>query len=197
MTEHALPAGPREPGIHLFAWRLWWWMSWLLPALFVFGGFFSGGGWIAFALLLFSWIILPIAGLLGMLPQIVLRRRGYRSTPGPVTSLLFLNWWSWLAMVVSLTDFGDTGETTSFVRTTLGLPITETGEQVIFVIAVFFAILSWIAVLVLSFTVRRADADGVPAARWTPLAWATAFGAPALLVLGIAVGSLAGAAGAA
>lgn len=201
MTDHApqpqpvpQPVAP-APGIHLFAWRAWWWMNWLMPAVFVFHGFFAGGGWLAFALLLFSWVILPVAGLLGMLPQIVLRRRGHRATPGPVASLLFVNWWCWVAMTVSMTDYGDTDETTSFLRSVLGLPITETGEQVIFVIAAFLAAVSWLTVLVLSFSLPRADAGVASGAVWTPVAWATAFGAPALLVLGVAVGALAGVAG--
>lgn len=189
----------RPAGIQGFVWAVWPWTNWILPTLFVLHGFLGVGGWGTLLLLFASPIFIPAAGLLGSLPRFLLRKRGYTTTPAPIVSLLFVNWWGWVALTLTMQDAGDSGPLMSLLRSMLTVPLAVDYEQGLYVVAICVAIAAWLAVLVIAIVMPRASAVAPPhlpatAERtrderpWVVVAWISAFLVPALLVTAVVVG---------
>ncbi|MFF7294139.1 hypothetical protein ACFY9N_16540 [Microbacterium sp. NPDC008134] len=194
-----LPAPQPRPtagGIHGFAWALWPWMSWVLPVFFVFHGFLGSGGWGTLMLMFLSPVFVPAAGLLGMLPRFILRRRGHTTAPAPIVWLLFVNWWAWFTLALTMQDMGDSGPSRSLLRDVMTVPLSLDYEQGVFLAALAIAVLAWVAVLVLAIVQPRpmpGVQTGMPRRQdgWTVVAWIAAFVVPALLVATIGAGVVA------
>lgn len=187
-----LPAPQRRPtsgGIRGFVWALWPVMSWLLPVFFVFHGFLGGGGWGTLLLMFASPIFVPAMGLLGMLPRFILRKRGHRTTPGPIGWLLFVNWWAWVAFTITMQDAGDSGPMETMLDGILAARLSSDVEQGIFLGAVAVACLSWLAVLFVAIA-QPPPRSGVQTrgGTWDAVSWIAAILVPALLVGMVALG---------
>lgn len=208
----------RPSGIQGFVWAVWPWMNWVLPTFFVLHGFLGVGGWATLLLLFASPVFIPATGLLGSLPRFLLRKRGHTTTPAPIVGLLFVNWWGWVALTLTMQDAGDSGPLASLLRSMLTVPLSVDYEQGLYVVAIGVAITAWLAVLVIAIVLPRATAatvvPGPPAAPtmaaapaavapphpptttgrprderpWVVVAWVSAFLVPALFVTAVVVG---------
>lgn len=188
----------RPAGIQGFVWAVWPWMNWILPTFFVLHGFLGVGGWGTLLLLFASPIFIPAAGLLGALPRFLLRKRGHSTTPAPIVGLLFVNWWGWVALTLTMQDAGDSGPLMSLLRSMLTVPLSVDYEQGLYVVAICVAIAAWLAVLVIAIVLPRASAapsseptmaTGRGSERpWVVVAWVSAFLVPALFVATVVVG---------
>ncbi|GAA2853835.1 hypothetical protein [Microbacterium arabinogalactanolyticum] len=176
----------QESGIHVFTWRVWPWMSWLLPVLFVGHGFFGGGGWETLFLLLISPILVPAAGLLGSLPRFVLRRAGSTAVPAPITWVLFVHWWSWIVASMSMRGATDAAPTPSMMQGLAGGQLSSGYSDTLFIGGLVVVLVSWVAIVVLALARGRLRQSR----RWTVIAWVAAFAAP-LLIAGLVVGGCA------
>lgn len=187
--EWRLPAPqPRHApdGIQGFVWALWPWMNWVLPAFMVLHGFVLGtGGWESLMLLVGSPVIVPAAGLLGALPRFVLRKRGHATTPGPIVWLLFVNWWGWVTLTITMPGVGDSGAVPSVLRGLVTAPLSLMYEQIMFAVAVLVALLAWIAILVLACVVR---VPVPPRRTWTLASWVALFAMPVVLIAAVWAG---------
>lgn len=181
---HPRPAG----GIRGFVWAIWPWMNWVLPVFFVVHGFFGSGGWGTLILMFTSPVFVPAMGLLGALPRFILRKRGHTTAPAALIWLLFVNWWSWLALSLTMQDAGDSGPPRSLLRDLMTVPLSRDFEQTLSVSTLAAAVLAWIAVLVIAILVPK-PSPGVPRRNaWTTVSWVAAFAVPALLVAVVMVG---------
>lgn len=180
---------PKPTGIRGFTWAIWPWMSWILPAFFTFHGFLGGGGWGTLLLMLASPIFIPAMGLLGMLPRFILRKKGHAAAPAPIVWLLFVNWWAWFALTITMQDAGDSGPTDTLLRATLTARLSTEYEQIIFLAAVAIAMASWVAVLILAIR-QPPPVPGAPTrdGSWDAVSWNAAFLVPALLVATVFAG---------
>lgn len=177
------------PGIQGFVWAVWPWMNWVLPVLFVVHGFLGAGGWGTLILLFISPVFVPAMGLLGALPRFILRRRGHRTAPGPLVWLLFVNWWGWVTVTLTMQDAGDSGPPLSLLREMMTVPLSRDVEQFLFLGAIAAAVLAWIAVLLIAIFVRPPRTPGASSRDpWTIVSWIAAFAVPALLVASVLVG---------
>lgn len=168
-------------------WRLWPFLNWVLPALFVGAGYILNGPVLgAFVFLLASPVVVVASGLVGALPRFVLRRRGWRTTPQQVTWLLILNWWGWILLALSYTYSPDL--TPSLLRRWTGALLSEGAGQVIFFAAAVAVLATWAAVLVLASTLRVGDAPADR--RWTRGAWAAVIAGPVAIALAVGAGGL-------
>lgn len=169
------------PGIRAITWWLWPWMSWLLPALFCLRGALDGGALLGTLLLFGAVLIIPAAGVLGMLPRRVLLDRGIESMPGPAAGLLILHWWGWVTTTIAIPDFAFDGQPRSFLRGVMHLQVSDEAERAVFIVSAVVVVLTWAAVL--------AVCIGAPSdarrRRWGALAWVVAFAAPVLVVVAI------------
>ncbi|MFG6402977.1 hypothetical protein [Microbacterium sp. P04] len=180
----ATAVGPAAAGIARFAWAVWPWMSWLLPVFLVLRGFISGsGGWEALILLFASPVLVPVLGLLGMLPWFLLRRRGWRSTPAPVIWLLFLNWWGWFGFIITIRGIGDSGDIPSMLVGAGEVRLSQGAEQALLFVCLLLAAGAWVAILVIVLAHPRVSAAAY--ARWTVVAWIAAIAVPVLLIAGV------------
>lgn len=189
--EWHLPAPqPRHApaGIRGFVWAVWPWMNWVLPVLFVVHGFLGAGGWGTLILLTTSPIFLPAMGLLGALPRFILRKRGHRTAPGPLVWLLFVNWWGWVTVTLTMQDAGDSGPPLSLLRETLTVPLARDYEMFLFFGAIAAAVLAWSAVLLIAIFVRRPAPGATIRTPWATVSWIAAFAVPAVLVTSVFVG---------
>lgn len=185
----------REPrvrrGIQAVTWWMWWPMSWLLPMLFCFHGVFAPDTLMAAFLMVGSVVIVPLAGVIGMLPRKLLRDRGFDSTPGPITGLLILHWWGALTVTLVATDFTWAGEPTSVLRTALRVPISEASAHAIFAVAAIVTVLTWVAMVAFALAATPSAATH---RLWGALAWVAVFAGPAIVVAAVASGVAASAA---
>lgn len=183
------PQPRRAPeGIQGFVWAIWPWMNWVLPVLFVVHGFLGAGGWGTMILLTASPIFVPAMGLLGALPRFILRKRGHRTAPGPLVWLLFVNWWGWVTLTLTMQDAGDSGPPRSLLRETLTVPFSRGFEMYLYFGAIAAAVLAWIAVLLIAIFVRRPAPGATIRTPWTTVSWIAAFAVPAALVASVLVG---------
>jgi hypothetical protein len=192
--EWRLPATqPRASsgGIRGFVWTVWPAMNWVLPVLFVVHGFFGAGGWGTLILLVTSPVFVPAMGLLGALPRFILRKRGHTTAPGPLVWLLFVNWWGWFTLTITMQDAGDSGPPSSVLRAMMTVPLSRDFELILFFGAVTAAVLAWLAVLLIAIFVSPRPPRAPGASRrdaWTTVSWIAAFAVPALLVVSVLVG---------
>lgn len=139
----------RDSVIRGLVWAAWPLMSWLLPVFFVVAGFLSGGFAAAAVYLTFP-VFVPAMGLLGMLPWFILRRRGHETVPGPVAWLLFVNWWGWIGLTITLPDSSMERPVESMLRRMVSAPLSEDYERGMFAASAIIAAVAWILVLVLA-----------------------------------------------
>lgn len=187
-----LPAPQPRPaprGIRGFTWAVWPWMSWILPVFFAFHGFLGGGGWGTLVLMLASPVFIPAMGLLGMLPRFILRKRGHRTAPAPLVSLLFVNWWAWFAFTITMQDAGDSGPLETMLGAIVPARLSSNYEQGLFLAAVGIAALSWLAILLIAIA-QPAPRPEAPTrgGAGDAVAWNAAFLVPALLVGAVVLG---------
>ncbi|MFK3677871.1 hypothetical protein ACI2IP_09065 [Microbacterium sp. NPDC090218] len=177
--------GPRD--IHRFVWDLWPWMNWLLPVVAIF--FVGNGGWALMALLLFSPLLVPAAGLLGSLPRFILRKSGRTTTPAPVTTLLFVQWWAWAAAMITPPGATDGSPIPAVMQAFSARPISGGFLYAVMLTASGVAVACWIAVLVIAIvTSTRSPARA--SSPWTVVAWIAAFVLPLLYVAMIWLGGV-------
>lgn len=158
---------PQPQGIKGVVWRLWPWMSWILPVFFAVHGFLgTGGGWTTVILAVVSPLLIPAAGLLGALPRFLLRRRGHTMTPAPVVWPLLLHWCAWIALTLTMPGRGDGGSLPSLLQQMLGVPMASSLERGLCYASTGVAVVSWAVVLVLAIRLgdARAPERRVPAA---------------------------------
>jgi len=182
----------RGEGIHEFAWRAWIPVSWGLPLLFVLFGFVGGpGGWESLIVLLLSPIIVPVVGLLGMLPRMILTRTRHRAMQREITWLLFLNWWATAMVIVAMPGTGDSGELPSFLGDVFGASRVPPGATpVLFGGAVVVMIVSGIMLVLLAVSSDPSRPHVNP--RWTIAAWVAAIAVPIVVVAAISLGAFSG-----
>ncbi|MFG6475956.1 hypothetical protein ACFXP7_06160 [Microbacterium sp. P06] len=179
------PAGPPS-GIARVTWMAWPFVAWGLPIFLVVRGFISdNGGWEALIFLVLSPVLVPGAGLLGVLPRFLLRRKGVRTTPSPIVPLLHVHWWSWIAGIITIPGIGDSGEMPSLLRSVVSAPISRPAETVIFSAALVIAVATWLVILILA--VARRPSTSPPGPGRTVVGWVALFAAPALLVGAVAI----------
>lgn len=183
-------AAHRSTGRSDLIWKAWPFLAWGLPVLLVVR-VFAGGGWEALILAFLSPVLVPGLGLLGMLPRLLLRRKGARRTPGVLTWLLVVHWWCWLAFIVAFPSTGDSGPLPSILGSLARAPLARGFEQGFFLVAGLCAVLTWVAVLVIAAgRPAGADAPGAPAPQggWLIAAGVSAIAVPLVLVLAVVAG---------
>ena len=201
MTDHTLQvqdpgaqAGPppkqRNRGIHGFTWAIWPWMSWVLPVAAVFIG--GNAGWSLIFALMLSPVFVPATGLLGMLPRFLLRKAGHTVTPAPISALLFVHWWAWVAAMISMRGSSDAAPSPALIERLSPWTIAGSMLEVVVFVAIVVAVASWIAILVIVLVTRSrpVPAAGGGTGAWTAVSWTAALLMPVALVAG---GALAGA----
>ncbi len=168
-------------------WSLWIWAAWLFPVLFVLNGFLVPGLWLLM-LLFASPVLVPIVGLVGMLPRFILKARGHSSLPAPLAPVLLIQWWACLAMILAFPDEDDGGPVPSVLDQLVGGRLAEMYERRILEGSALIVVAAWILSMVLAVVVRPSRAvDGGPP-RWGAAAWLWAILAPVLLAAAVGAG---------
>ncbi|MFE6735137.1 hypothetical protein [Microbacterium sp. NPDC057650] len=161
-----------------FVWQAWPWMNWLMPAFFCVSGLFREGGWMALIMLMVSPILIPAAGLLQSLPRMLLRRSGARQAPAPIAPLLFVTWWSWFLLAISMQDAGDGPTTPSILENITGTIQSSSFLGAVLGAAALGILLSGFAILMLAVTLPRGAASSRP---WRITAMVSVVAVPALI----------------
>jgi len=174
----------RAPGsgvrdIHSFVWVGWPWVNWLLPVVAILC--IGNNGWALLALLLFSPVLVPVAGLLGSLPRFILRRSGITTTPGPITALLFVQWWAVITTMITPPGATDGSPIPAIMQGLSPRPISGAYLSVVMLVGAVIVVVCWIAVIAIaSITASRKRAN--PSKRWTLVAWIAAVGLPVIFI---------------
>lgn len=100
-------------------WRAWRWLAWALPVALIAMRVFLGGGWEVFILVLYSPIIIAIAGFLGWLPRFILRKRGFTTAPASAVVFITAYWSGLFWYLLALPAVGDSGSEPSMMRNML------------------------------------------------------------------------------
>lgn len=174
--------------IHSFVWGLWPWMNWGLPVIAMFT--IGNGGWMALLLLVASPVLVPALGLLGSLPRFLLRKSGISTTPAPITTLLFVQWWAWAAAMITPAGATDGSPIPAVMQGLSTAPLSGGFLQAVMLAGGGIALACWTAVLVLAIVLRTRTAPSSPSKRWTLVAWIAAFILPALFAATIWLGGV-------
>lgn len=169
-----------------FFWRAWPWTAWLLPGALLVVKFASGtGGWEMLFALMASPVLIPLAGVLGLTPRFVLRKRGHGSAPIPVAVLMIVHWWAMALWLFSMPGSGDSGSLPSMLTEGFS-SVNERYAMTFFGISFLLIPLSYLAALVCAFALRPQalgeGAAGRASGRRATIAVWTAFAATPLLV---------------
>jgi hypothetical protein len=165
--------------IHSFTWVVWPWVNWLLPVLAIFC--IGNNGWALLALLLFSPVLVPAAGLLGSLPRFLLRRSGSTTTPGPITVLLFVQWWAVITGMITPAGATDGRPIPAIMQGLSPRPISSAYLSDVMLVAAGIVVACWIAVLAIA-SVTASRKHVWASKRWTVVAGVAAVGLPLLFV---------------
>jgi len=140
----------------------WPWVAWFLPPLLFAVKFFSGtGGWEMLMLLFALPVVLPVMGLLYMLPRFVLRKRGHGFVPLTVAVLMVASWWGLVASVLAWRGVGDSGSVDSMLAE-LFWGFSQRAEAVTALIGALVAVGAWFAAAVCAFAMEPASRRGEP-----------------------------------
>lgn len=111
MEDPRPPAGPVS--VRRALWAAWTPVAWALPPVLMLVRFAGGGGWESLFMLVSLPVWWPALALLGLLPKLILRRRGYASVPVAVGVALAGCVWGLLGFCLSLRGVGDSGSVDS------------------------------------------------------------------------------------
>lgn len=181
----------RSPGsgrsdIHSFAWGIWPWMNWGLPLVAIIT--VGNGGWALLMLLVISPVLVPVLGLLGSLPRFLLRKSGITTTPASITALLFVQWWAWVAAMITPPGATDGSPIPAVMQGLSPAPISGGFLQAVMLGGSGIAVMCWIAVLVLAIVLRTKTSPPAASKRGTLIAWIAAVMLPVLFVAMIWLG---------
>lgn len=160
-TPEVEPARPSDD-VNTVIWYLWPGIAWAMPVLTYLLMWF-GGGWEMLILLPALIVIIPVFGLLGMGPRMILRSAGARSSPSLVSIGMMLCWWSVIVAALAHQGTGDSGAVDSGLGEAFGL--SASGQRLVFVIALLAALggIGLAFVCAVFATDRGAD---IPAGPW-------------------------------
>lgn len=88
--------------INRLTWNVWLWLVWLLPAVLITIKMFAPGGMEKLFLMLLSPVIILLAGVLGWLPRLILKKRGFRYSPSGVSAVFAVHWWAFSLCVLGI-----------------------------------------------------------------------------------------------
>lgn len=97
-----------------------------------------------------SWIIIPVAGLLSLIPYLIVRARGWRKVPGNSLGLLFLNWWSAVTVACTIPGKLTGGGSDSVLELLTSESMSRAWNDRILITALVFGAVSWMALVLAS-----------------------------------------------
>lgn len=182
--ERWAPKSGRED-IHSFVWKLWPWVNWLLPVIAILC--IGNNGWGMLLLLFASPLLVPVLGLLGSLPRFILRKSGITTTPAPITSLLFVQWWAVITAMITPPGITDGRPIPPLMQGLSLRPISGDYLSMVLLVGTAIVVACWIAVLTIaSITASRKRASD--SKRWTVVAWVAVAVLPLMFVATILLG---------
>lgn len=95
--------------INRLTWKSWLWLVWLLPAVVIAINMFAPGGQDQVFLMILSPVIILVAGLLGWLPRLILKKRGFRYSPSSVSAVFAGHWWAFILCALGIDSADQTG----------------------------------------------------------------------------------------
>lgn len=145
---------PGKAGTNRSIWACWLWLVWLLPAFLIVVKTVMPGGSERIFLMLFSVVIIPLAGVLGWLPRLILKKRGFRYAPSAVSAVFCVHWVAFALTVLSISGATAQGPIPSPLSVILPFVGDETSRRVGLISAVIVG-LSYVALMVLAMVIRR------------------------------------------
>lgn len=95
-----------------------------------------------------SWIIIPLTGLLSLIPYFVARARGWRTVPGSSLGPLILNWWSLVVVVCTTPGKLTGGGRASVLELLTSETMSRAWNDRLLIAALLVGAASWLAVVV-------------------------------------------------
>lgn len=148
------PPSPMESAAHAsivnrLTWNVWLWLVWLLPVLLIVAKMLAPGGQEKIFLMVLSPIIILVAGVLGWLPRLILKRRGFRSSPSGVSAVFAVHWWAFSMCLLAIDSADHIGPLPSLLNLMLPfLPEAISGGVVL--ISMWVTGLSYAALVALA-----------------------------------------------
>lgn len=132
-----LQASHGSDDVNTLIWYLWPGIAWAMPVV-TYALMGLGGGWEMLILLPALIVIIPVFGMLGMAPRMILRSAGARSSPSLVSIGMMVCWWSVIVAALAHQGTGDSGAIDSGLGDAFGL--SASGQRFVFLTALLLAI---------------------------------------------------------
>lgn len=138
-------------------------------------------------LLSVSWIVIPVAALLALVPYFIVRARGWRAVPGNSIGLLLLNWWSWVVVACAIPGKLTGGGLPSVLELLVSESMSRAWNDRILAAALIVGCASWVALLLTTVAAGRVRA---PSRRQMGAGLAVAIGAPCVAFVAAMLGGV-------